>query len=206
MSSRWTRVVRGTLAASFSTFAAAFSHAISGGNAPSVAALSLALAFSTITCIALAGRGLSYWRLGASVAASQVFFHTLFSMIQTPVSQAGGSAATVGGAAHAGHDMATMFVPTGDVAAITVSVAMIAGHVMAAVATFAAIAWAERSARGLLATAALRLTTLASLLLPTPLVAPRPARLGRVLRIEPRPTLRRLAASLQHRGPPLVAF
>ncbi|SKA80941.1 hypothetical protein SAMN06295879_0260 [Agreia bicolorata] len=205
MSTRWTRVARGSLAAGFSTFVAAFSHALAGGTAPSVAALSLAIAFSTMICVALAGRGLSYWRIGASVAVSQVFFHTLFSLIATP------AAHTVGArpAAHSGHDMAAMFAPTGPAAsngmAITIDVAMVAGHVLAAIATFAAIIWGERAVRGLLAAALLRTTRLASLLLPTPVFAPRAVRLGRVHRIDAPAMLEVLRASLWHRGPPLFA-
>ncbi|KQP56811.1 hypothetical protein [Agreia sp. Leaf283] len=205
MSARWTRVARGSLAAAFSTFVAAFSHAVSGGSAPGIAALSLAVAFSTLVCVALAGRGLSYWRIGASVAASQVFFHTLFSLIVEPAPTSPAAPAT----AHAGHDMAAMFLPTGAAAsggaAITVDVAMVTGHVLAAVATFAAIVWGERAVRGLLAAALVRATRLAALLLPAPVFAPRSVRLGRVARIDAPAALEVLRASVWHRGPPLAA-
>lgn len=210
MSTRWTRVARGSLAALLSTFVAAFSHAIAGGSAPSVAALSLAIAFSTMICVALAGRGLSYWRIGASVAVSQVFFHTLFSLIATPAAQASGAAP----ASHTGHDMAAMLIPTGPTAsgasapgisAITVDVAMISGHVLAAVATFAAIVWGERAVRGMLCSALLRVSRFAALLLPTPVFAPRAVRLGSVRRIDAPAVLEVLRASLWHRGPPLAA-
>jgi hypothetical protein len=204
MSTRWTRVARGSLAAVFSTFVAAFSHAAAGGSAPSIAALSLAVAFSTMTCVALAGRGLSYWRVGASVAVSQVFFHTLFSLISTtptPSSAAHPSA-------HAGHDMSAMLLPSGagaSGAAITVDVAMVAGHVLAAVVTFAALVWGERTLRGMASAALLRVSRFAALLLPTPVVAPRAERLGRVHRIDAPAVLEVLRASLWHRGPPLAA-
>ena len=204
MSARWTRVARGSLAAAFSTFVAAFSHAVSGGSAPGVAALSLAVAFSTLVCVALAGRGLSYWRIGASVAVSQIFFHTLFSLIVQPAA-ASPSAPTM---AHAGHDMAAMFLPAGAAASgasITVDVAMVTGHVLAAVATFAAIVWGERAARGLLAAALVRATRFAALLLPAPVFLPRAVRLGRVARIDAPAVLEVLRASVWHRGPPLAA-
>ncbi|MBF4632895.1 hypothetical protein ITJ38_00590 [Agreia pratensis] len=205
MSTRWTRVARGTLAAGFSTFVAAFSHAAAGGSAPSIAALSLAIAFSTMICVALAGRGLSYWRIGASVAVSQVFFHTLFSLIATPAARTPGSAP----AAHSGHDMAAMFAPTGPAAssalAIGIDVAMIAGHVFAAVVTFAAIVWGERAVRGLLAAALVRATRLSALLVPSPSFAPPAIRVGRVHRIDAPAMLEVLRASLWHRGPPLFA-
>ena len=201
MSARWTRVARGSLAAAFSTFVAAFSHAASGGSAPGVAALSLAVAFSTLVCVALAGRGLSYWRIGASVAVSQIFFHTLFSLIVEPAATSSAAPAT----AHAGHDMAAMFLPAASGGtAITVDVAMVTGHVLAAIATFAAIVWGERAARGLLAAALVRATRFAALLLPAPVFPPRAVRLGRVARIEAPAALEVLRASVWHRGPPLA--
>lgn len=205
MSARWTRVARGSLAAAFSTFVAAFSHAISGGSAPGVAALSLAVAFSTLVCVALAGRGLSYWRIGASVAVSQVFFHTLFSLIVEPAATSPATPTT----AHAGHDMTAMFLPAGAAAsgsaAITVDAAMVAGHVLAAVATFAAIAWGERAVRGLLAAALVRATRFAALFLPVPVFPSRVVRLSRVARIAAPAALEVLRASVWHRGPPLAA-
>jgi hypothetical protein len=211
MSTRWTRVARGSLAALVSTFVAAFSHAAAGGAAPSVAAVSLAIAFSMIACIALAGRGLSYWRIGASVAVSQVFFHTLFSLIATPAAAVSGTASSAHGthAAHAGHDMAAMLVPAAGAAsgtsAITLDVTMVAGHVLAAVATFAAIVWGERTVRGLLSAALLRVTRSSALLAATPVVARPSVRLGRVRRIDAPAMLEVLRASVWHRGPPLAA-
>jgi hypothetical protein len=205
MSTRWTRVARGTLAALVSTFVAAFSHAIAGGSAPSIAAVSLAVAFSVIVCIALAGRGLSYWRVGSSVAVSQVFFHTLFSLIATPAAHVSGAAPS----AHAGHDMAAMLVPAAGAAsgtsALTFDVAMVAGHVLAAVATFAAIVWGERTVRAMMSAALLRVTRFSALLVPTPVFAGRAVRLGRVRRIDAPATLEVLRASVWHRGPPLAA-
>ncbi|WP_374946331.1 hypothetical protein [Agreia sp.] len=203
MSTRWTRVARGSLAALVSTFVAAFSHAVAGGTAPSVAALSLAVAFSTLVCVALAGRGLSYWRVGASVAVSQVFFHSLFSLIATPVAHATGAAPV----AHSGHDMAAMLVPTGVEAsgALTADVAMIAGHVLAAVATFAAIVWGERAVRSMLAGALVRVSRFAALVRPAPVFVSRAVRLGRVRRIDAPAMLEVLRASVWHRGPPPAA-
>jgi hypothetical protein len=201
VSTRWIRVARGTLAALLSTFVAAFSHAAAGGAAPSGAALSLAIAFSTIVCVALAGRRLSYWRIGASVTASQVFFHTLFSLIGTPTADVRGTAA----GAHHTHDMAAMLQPTADGAAgagaIALDVVMISGHLIAAVVTFAAIVWGERAVRGTLGTALLRLGRFAALL-PAPVFVSRPVRLGSVLRVDAPAVLELLLASLWHRGPP----
>jgi hypothetical protein len=200
VNARWTRVVRGLLAASMSTFVAAFSHAVSGGGAPSVAALSLAVAFSSIVCVALAGRGLSLWRIGASVAASQILFHTLFSLIAAPTARA---TATAG--AHSGHDMTAMFSPGSAASDVSIDAAMLAGHIVAAVVTFAAIVWGERAARGLATTAALQLSRLVSLLLPAHSFVRAPLRPGRIFRIEAPAPLERLLASLWHRGPPALA-
>jgi hypothetical protein len=204
VSTRWTRVARGTLAALLSTFVAAFSHTAAGGSPPSSAALSLAVAFSTIVCVALAGRRLSYWRIGLSVAASQLFFHTLFSLIATPATDVRGAAT----GAHGAHDMAAMLQPTTggspSVGAIAVDVVMVSGHLMAAVVTFAAIVWGERAVRGALGTALLRLGRFAALL-PAPIFVARPVRLGSVRRVDAPAVLELLLASLWHRGPPALA-
>jgi hypothetical protein len=209
MSTRWTRVARGSLAALVSTFVAAFSHAVAGGNSPSVAAASLAIAFSTIACVALAGRGLSYWRIGVSVMVSQFFFHTLFSLIATPPAQASGAAHGTASGAHGAHDMAAMLAPAPGAAsgasAIGVDVAMVASHVLAAAVTFAAIAWGERAIRGTMSATLLRVTRFSALLVPTIVVPGRAPRLGRVRRIDAPAMLEVLRASVWHRGPPLAA-
>jgi hypothetical protein len=89
--------------------------------------------------------------------------------------------------------------------AITLDVAMVAGHVLAAVATFAAIAWGERAVRGLLSAALLRVTRFSALLAATPVVVRPAVRLGRVRRIDAPAMLEVLRASVWHRGPPLSA-
>jgi hypothetical protein len=104
--------------------------------------------------------------------------------------------------------MSAMLLPSGagaSGAAITVDVAMVAGHVLAAVVTFAALVWGERTLRGMASAALLRVSRFAALLLPTPVVAPRAERLGRVHRIDAPAVLEVLRASLWHRGPPLAA-
>lgn len=78
MSTRSARVSRGLAAAVFATIAAAVSHTLAGGDAPSTVGLVLALAFSAMVSIALTGRRLSLPRLAAAVVSSQFAFHTLF--------------------------------------------------------------------------------------------------------------------------------
>ncbi|TDW29847.1 hypothetical protein [Cryobacterium psychrophilum] len=80
MSSRWGRFVRGWITASFAVFVAAFSHVVAGGAAPAPVSISLALAFSGMVCVALAGKTLSLLRSSASVAVSQIALHALFGL------------------------------------------------------------------------------------------------------------------------------
>jgi len=80
MSSRWGRFVRGWLTASFAVFVAALSHVVAGGAAPGPVSLALALAFSGMACVALAGKTLSVLRTTFSVAFSQIVFHVLFGL------------------------------------------------------------------------------------------------------------------------------
>ena len=80
MASRWARFVRGWLTASFAVFVAAFSHVGAGGPAPGPVSLTLALAFSGMVCVVLAGKTLSLLRLSFSVAFSQIVLHLLFGL------------------------------------------------------------------------------------------------------------------------------
>lgn len=81
MSSRWGRFVRGWLTASFAVFVAALSHVVAGGAAPGPVSLVLALAFSGMVCVVLAGKSLSLWRSSVSVGFSQVVLHALFGLV-----------------------------------------------------------------------------------------------------------------------------
>jgi hypothetical protein len=81
VTTRWARFARGWTAAVFSTLVAAGSHAVAGGGSASLLALVVALAFAGVTCVALTGTRLSLLRVAASVALSQVAFHTVFSTI-----------------------------------------------------------------------------------------------------------------------------
>lgn len=73
-------LARGGIAAAFATSAAALSHVLSDGNAPHPLLALLSLTISTLVCIALAGRVLSFKNLMATVVASEGLFHLLFSL------------------------------------------------------------------------------------------------------------------------------
>ncbi|MGD6979320.1 MULTISPECIES: hypothetical protein [Citricoccus] len=107
------RLLRGWAAAVVATLVAAGSHTLAGssgpghdaGPAPVVWILTLALAGPL--CTALAGRTLSWWRLGSAVASSQLLFHWLYSQSAGTGRPAGpvpaDPAGHAGHAAHAGH-------------------------------------------------------------------------------------------------------
>lgn len=203
MATRWARFARGWLAAGFATFVAAFFHAASGGDAPSAAGVSLALAFSGIACIALAGRRLSVWRLTVSVVLSQFLFHALFGL--------GHGTGTGTGTAGVGHshlmhiDIGTLVGPG---AGHTHSMPptdpwMWAGHAAAALVTIAALRYGELAFWSLYRIARIGLARLmvASTLAPldTAQGAPAAAHGGRVVR-----DLGILIGRMRHRGPPSV--
>jgi hypothetical protein len=134
MSSRWARVLRGTLAAVFATGAAAVSHALAGGNLSAVG-LAVSLAFATVLCVALTGKRLSSWRLVASVALSQLGFHLLFSYL--------GSGATL--VEHGHHSTVVTEVVTDVATASHADGAMWFGHAVAATVTLFALLHGERA-------------------------------------------------------------
>jgi hypothetical protein len=140
--SRWARVARGSAAAAFATFAAAFSHVLGGGSAPSTLAIVLAVTFSVLACIALVGRRFARVRMAASVIVSQVAYHALFALVGAP----GAASVTHSGA----HDHAAALVVQGtpnSASLLHSSDGMMLAHAIAAVVTIAVILWAERAFR-----------------------------------------------------------
>jgi hypothetical protein len=207
MATRWARFARGWLAAGFATFVAAFFHAASGGDAPSTAGVSLALAFSGIACIALAGRRLSVWRLAVSVVLSQFLFHTLFGLGHGAGTGTGSGTGTAGvGHSHLMHvDIGTLVGPG---AGHTHSMPptdpwMWAGHATAALVTIAALRYGELAFWSLYRIARIGLARLmvAPALVPldTAQAAPAAAHGERVVR-----DLGILIGRMRHRGPPSV--
>lgn len=95
---RRVRVLRGGLAATAATFVALASHLAGGGQMPDVLGIVVPLLLSLPVCMAWSGR-LSLLGLSASVVASQLFFHVLFTL-GTPT---GATPASPGSGPHAGH-------------------------------------------------------------------------------------------------------
>lgn len=195
MTTRWARVVRGQFVAAFATFVAAFSHGIAGGGHPPLFAVALALAFSGIACVALAGARLSRLRLGASVAVSQLLYHGLFSLF--------GAGATSGGAMPSHHHGVVVLSPV-VVDAATPPASdpwMLLAHAGAAVATFVVIVHGEKLCSGLAALARLTIVALIRHAAPP---QPTPAKFrvptGHRAAVPHRSLI--LSSSLAHRGPP----
>lgn len=90
------RDARGPVAASVATSAALLSHLVAGGALPGWLGIVVPWVLSLALCTAVAGRRLSWWRTAASVAASQVLFHTLFVL-------GGPTAAASSSVRHPGH-------------------------------------------------------------------------------------------------------
>ncbi len=198
---RSVRVARGTLAAFVSTFVAAFSHAVAGGPLPGTAGLLLCFVFSWLVCIVLAGRRRPRMRLAGSVAASQALFHFLFASLGS------GTANTLPTAAlQLGHEHGVPLALVPVVGHAHTAGDMWFAHLVAAVVTFLALAFGERSAMVVVRTAR---RFVISLLPRMPELAADSA-VARVAAVRVRastPRLRRLEfAELRHRGPPALWF
>lgn len=186
MDSRWGRVARGWTAAGFATIVAAVSHTLGGGVPPTVFAVLVSVTISGMACTLLAGRTLSLWRLAASVALSQVLFHTLFSGLGTPVSAVHSHAPTLIEATTSHHASGMWF-----------------AHIVAGVVTLAVLRYAEAAFWGLSSTARLFFARLlAAVALPEPLVVAG-HRIAQDLAILPRATAR-IISPMRYRGPPAV--
>jgi hypothetical protein len=183
-------VGRGTIAAAVATFVAAFSHAIAGGVAPSWFGVGASFVLSLVVCTALSGRTLSWWRLTASVAVSQVLFHTLFSGSGVPAMSPG----------HGHHDpaaIAAMPMPAMDEHGDR----MILAHVLAGIITLLALRFGERAFWSTADSARLVLARVLRVVLPVAVVGSRgiPA----VARSVVAPRRIHVPSTHRHRGPPL---
>jgi hypothetical protein len=191
MQARRTRVTRGVLAAAVSTFAAAFSHGVASGNAPSVVALAVASVLAVAVCVALAGRA-SPARLTLAVVGSQAAFHSLFAALP----------AASGSAMQAGHH--GMVVLAAD--AVThvheeAGVAMWLGHAAAAAVTIAALQHGERVLLAFGATLALAIRAIIAAIGAVPVATPAAPAPGWLPVLERTTAL--LPFSANRRGPPL---
>jgi hypothetical protein len=182
MDSRWARVARGTAAAAFATFVAAFSHGLAGGVSPSLFGVGVSLVVSVMVCTLLTGRALSTWRLAIAIGLSQVLFHGLFSGLATPVAVE--------------HSMRSM-----DVAAPHLHAAptMELAHAAAALVTVVAFRFGEQAFWGVLRIARLFLARLTVVVIPA-LHAARPV-VAAERRFVPR-DLALFLSPMRHRGPP----
>lgn len=215
MATRWARVVRGLVAATFAVFVAGLAHTAGGGSIPSVAGGGVALSFSALACIALAGRSLSTWRIALSVAVSQGAFHVLFALsgsasvaIGAKYSPASMSMSGMHGssllALHPGAGLGSTAelpsaVPAGMPSAMPFSGWMWLAHGLAVIVTVIALRWGEAAFWSLLATARLALTRFARV--PTH-VRPRPRVAATFILNLDRRTAHFLRTGLRHRGPP----
>jgi hypothetical protein len=134
---RAARTARGWITGAFATVAAAISHGLADGAAPSALAFGGALVFAGVLGTFLVGRRASLPRLVAVVASSQLAFHLVFSSL-TPGS------ATVGG--H--HDAAGVLEPA--VAHHVAEPGMWVAHAVAMLVTIAFLRRAELAVWGLL--------------------------------------------------------
>ena len=183
MDSRWARVARGGAAASFATVVAALSHALSGGEAPSLFGVGVSLVISAMVCTMLTGRTLSLWRLAVSVGLSQVLFHALFSGLGTPAPVAHHMTGMDAVAPHLHAD------PT-----------MWSAHAVAGLLTIVAFRFGEQAFWGVAATARLLFARLLPVAIPV-LAAQRPV-VTVQRRFVPR-DLSLLLSPMRHRGPPV---
>lgn len=140
MTPRHVRALRGAAAAWIATLVAATAHTLAGGGAPSPALVAAAGILATPVGVALVGRRLAAWRVAAAVLAAQAFFHIAFALTA-------GAEASATPTSHAHH-----LVPAegGALPVVVVPDApMLAGHVVAAVATVLALFCGERMLRAL---------------------------------------------------------
>lgn len=124
------RMARAGAASVVANFVALMSHLLAGGAAPGLLGVAVPLLLATSTCLVLAPLRVRWLRLAASVAISQLLFHTLFSIgatgaaVPTPglVEHAHGAtlAPVPGAMVHPGHASGSMWLAHAGAAVVTV--------------------------------------------------------------------------------------
>ena len=156
--SRGARAVRGTVAAGTAVLIAGTAHTLSGGGAPPAWLMVGIAILAAPLCMLLVGRRASRRGLAAAVAAAQLALHAAFAAVGSAAPTAP-TAPTAGGAhdamaAHAAHTHLLPFLTNTASALDPAASLMTLGHAVAALITFAALAWGERLlaavARGIL--------------------------------------------------------
>jgi hypothetical protein len=197
MATRWARVLRGLVASGVAVFVAAFAHVVGGGAAPDLAGVSLALAFSALVCIALAGQRVSVVRMSVAVILSQAAFHLLFAA--TPTSAA--PPAKFGMAHMSMVPVSPVSVaPHALVQAMPDDGWMLMAHAAAALVTIVALVWGERAFWALCSTAVSPLARAARVVVVA--LVSSPSRVPVVVVQPDRRTAPYLITGLRHRGPP----
>ena len=186
MTPRHVRALRGTAAAWVATVIAATAHTLGGGGAPSPALVAAVGVLAAPFAVALIGRTLSAWRIGATVLASQALFHVAFA------ATADADPAALHGhhVTHLGSDLSAVVVPDAP---------MLAAHILAALATLAGLYGGERMLRALG-------RGIRSLFSRARAVAPRPST-PRLVAVSPAPfpaALRIVLSDVSRRGPPAL--
>lgn len=190
MHTRAMRVLRGIAAALFATFAAALSHQLAGGVAPSVFGMAVSFTLSITICTLLAGRTVSLSRLSIAIVSSQAMYHLLFSVMLAPDGIAP-------------HNMSTMTFDFTSAAQAADS-AMSLSHLAAAAVTVLAVRYAEVALWGLLITARLFVSRLLRVVVPVSLRSAR-LRLPQLAPLLAR-FAQRFLSTMRYRGPPAAAY
>jgi hypothetical protein len=185
--SRAARTARGWLIGAVATAAAAVSHGVADGAAPSALALGGALVLAGVLGTFLVGRRASLPRLVAIVAGSQLAFHLVFSYLTPGAATAGSHHGAPGvlepALAHSGADPA-----------------MWAAHAFALLATVAFLRRAEVALWSLLSDAVATATAAR-----TPAIDPLPSVPRASVATGPRHPLSSVVLSaLRDRGPPVA--
>ncbi len=202
LAARRQRLAASWLVAGVSTLVAAAFHTAAGGSTPSIVAIVAALVLSGGFGMLVVGRRLGRRRTAAGVALDQVMFHAMFAFFgaSSPVvaHDAAHSAPT-----HA-HALPLSLGVDASVAAAAPTVAMIAGHVAAAIVAYALIRVGVAAVAGCLAAL---LAALARAL--ETAVAPRVPTVGRLVARGQHPSLLRGTDAVRipdRRGPPVWAI
>lgn len=202
LAARRQRLAASWLVAGVSTLVAAAFHTAAGGSTPSIVAIVAALVLSGGFGMLVVGRRLGRRRTAAGVALDQVMFHAMFAFFGANSPVVAHDAAH-SAPAHA-HALPLSLGVDASVVAAAPTMAMIAGHVAAAIVAYALIRVGVAAVAGCLAAL---LAALARAL--ETAVAPRVPTVGRLVARGQHPSLLRGTDAVRipdRRGPPVWAI
>lgn len=135
---------RASVAAAFAVVSAAVSHTVAGGEAPSLIAFFASFWLALLASLPLVGKSTSLLRISATVLIGQAVLHSLYAFF--PATSSIASTSVTDQMLGHNHTVTSLTLPEmATLEQVAPGIAMIAAHVLAAIASIAVLRHADRA-------------------------------------------------------------